>query len=182
MKNIILLVIFGLSSSAVFAQDAGTGSFSSRKEKRMAEREKQVEITQSLLKNRDFVLEADYLQNGFNGRHYVYSGINFIAVNSNTAVIQTGSNYGLGSNMVGGVTAKGIFSNWKLSENQKQKIFNLSFDVTTNIGNYHLEFMISPENDYTTAMLTGIRPGQLTFIGKNLVPYNESTVFEGQTS
>ena len=78
-----------------------------------------------------------------------------------------------------GVTAKGLISGWKLTDNQKRKTFNLSFTVLTNIGVYDLLFYIgSPE--YATARLTGLSAGQLTFEGK-LVPYTESSVFEGQS-
>jgi hypothetical protein len=186
MKKIILLLIFGLSKSLVFAIGSNTSSFISkreiRKEKRMAETEKNVKMTKTLLRKRDFVLEADYLQNSFGRRHFVNSTLNFIAVDGTKAIIQTGRNTGMGYNTVGGVTAKGLISVWKLTENKEKKIFHLSFEVTTNIGIYDLQFMIAPTNDFTTAMLTGLKPRQLTFIGNNLVPYDKSSIFEGQTS
>lgn len=173
-------MIFAISSSLVFANRADTSSVTTRKEKRMAKMEKQFKMNKSLLKNRDFVLEADYLQNQYGNRHFVNSALNFVAVDGNKAVIQTGSNIGQGFNTVGGITAKGIISGWKLSENKKQKTFNVSFSVTTNIGIYDLQFMIG-SSDYSTARLTGLSRGQLTFEG-NVVPYRESSIYEGQTS
>ena len=186
MKKIILLLIFGLSTSLVFANSSNTSSFTSRremrKEKRMAEMKKNVEMTKSLLKNRDFVLEADYLQNPFGRRHFVNSALNFIAVDGHKAVIQTGKNIGQGFNTVGGVTAKGLISNWKLTENKKKQDFHLSFVVTSQIGVYDLQFLIVPTNDYTSATLSGLSAGQLTFQGNNLVSYRNSSIFEGQQS
>jgi hypothetical protein len=180
MKKIIISLIFSILSNLAFAHKADKSAAVSGKEKRIAEMEKQFEINKLMLENRDFVLQADYLQDRWGDRVYVNSMINYLAVDSKTAVIQTGSDYRLGRNGVGGITAKGRISNWKLSENKKQKTFNLSFTVTTNIGVYDLQFMIGP-SDYSTARLTGIRAGQLTFAG-DLVPYSESSVFEGQSS
>ena len=62
MKKIIIILILGILSNLAFAHRADTSSFTSRKEKRMAEMKKNFEMTKYLLKSRDFVLEADYLQ------------------------------------------------------------------------------------------------------------------------
>lgn len=179
MKKTIIILMLAISSNVVIAQSADKNSVVSRKEKRNAEIEKLYGMNKEMLDHRDFVLQADYLQDRYGHRVVANTIINFVAVDSTTAVIQVGSDFRKGPNGVGGVTAKGQISDWKLSENQKKKTFNLSFTVMTNIGVYDLLFMIGP-SEYSTARLTGLTAGQLTFEGK-LVPYSQSSVFEGQS-
>jgi hypothetical protein len=179
MKRVIVILIMAISSNIVLAQEAGKSSGASRKERRIAEMEKRYELNKSMLENRDFVLQANSLQDRYGRRVYVNSMINYIGVDSATAVIQTGSDWHLGQNGMGGVTAKGQISVWKLTENKKQNTFNLSFTVTTSIGIFDLRFLVG-SSEVSTASLTSLRAGQLTFEGK-LVPYRESSVFEGQS-
>lgn len=178
MKNIIIMLLFILPN-VIIAQTKDENSGTTRKEKQNAEMEKQYVLNKDMLENRNFVLEADYLQDQYGNRVFVNSTINFVAVDSTTAIIQIGSNSGLGPNGVGGVTAKGKITSWELRENKKQKSFDLSINVMTSIGIYDLHFRIGPSTD-ATANLTGLRAGQLTFDG-NMVPYTESSVFEGQS-
>lgn len=179
MKRIIIILILAFLSNVILAQTGDKNPAATRKEKRNAEIEEQFQLNKSMLENRDFVLEADRLLDKRGNTFIVNSTINFVAVDSATAVIQIGSNYRLGPNGVGGVTAKGKITNWKLTENKKQKSFNLTINVMTTIGIYDLSFMIGPLNS-ATATLTGLRAGQLTFEGR-LIPYTESSVYEGQS-
>jgi hypothetical protein len=179
MKTLIISVLFVVLSTATNAQTDNINSAATGKEKRKAEMEKQYEMTKQMLLTRNFVLEADHLQDRYGNRVIVSSTINFLAVDSATAIIQIGSDSGVGPNGVGGITAKGNIGRWKLKENKKQKSFDLSINVTTSIGIYDLNFMIGPMGN-ATARLTGLRAGQLTFEG-DLVPYTESAVYEGRS-
>ena len=179
MKKIIVILVLAISPIGIIAQTTDKNLAMTRKEKRNEQTQKQYELNKYMDENRDFVLEADRLQDRHGNLANVSSTINFVAVDSATAIIQIGSNYRFGPNGVGGVTAKGKISNWKLVENQKQKSFSLSFNVMTSIGIYDLYFMIVPSNS-SSARLTGLRAGELTFIG-NMIPYSESGVFEGQS-
>ena len=179
MKKIIIILVIAILPIGIIAQTADQNLAMTKKEKRNVEIEKQYQLNKYMVENRDFVLEADRLQDRRGNLANVSSTINFVAVDSATAIIQIGSNYRFGPNGVGGVTAKGKISNWKLVENQKQKSFSLSFNVMTSIGIYDLYFMIVPSNS-SSARLTGLRAGELTFIG-NMIPYSESGVFEGQS-
>lgn len=179
MKKTILLLTFAIAFTAMFAQETGIGSKMTKKEKRKAEFEEQYQLTKYMLENKSFVLEADFLQDKYGNRAFVSSNINFVSVDSTEAVIQIGSNYRIGPNGVGGVTAKGRITKWELKENEKKKTFNLKMNVMTSIGIYDLRFSISPSGR-ATALLTGLRPGQLTFDG-DLVPLEESGVYEGQS-
>jgi len=179
MKKIIIILILAFVSNVILAQTGNESPAATRKEKRNAEIEKQYELNKMMLENRNFVLQADRLQDRRGHLVNVISTINFIAVDSATAIIQIGSNSRIGPNGVGGVTAKGAITSWKLTENKKQKSFDLSFNVMTPIGMYDLFFTISPSNT-ASAILTGLSAGELTFNGQ-LVPYTESTVYEGQS-
>ncbi len=178
MKRIIFMLVLAMSAGALFAQSV-PGFPMTKKEKRKAEQEKQYQLNKEMLENRDFVLEADYLQNKYGHRFLVNSNINFVAVDSTTAIIQIGSDYRVGANGVGGVTAKGKITRWVLKENTKQKTFYLSINVMTPIGIYDLHFSID-SSGRATAMLSGLSPGELTFEG-NMVPYSESAVYEGMS-
>ena len=176
MKKIVAILLMSILSTALFAQD---GASLSKKEKRQIELEKQYQQTKLLLESKSFVLETDFLQDKYGNRAFVSSTINFVAVDSTDAVIQIGSDFRVGPNGLGGVTAKGKITKWELKENEKRKNFNLSINVMTAIGIYDLRFSIGSSGS-ASALLTGLRRGQLTFDG-DLVPMDESIVYEGQS-
>jgi hypothetical protein len=179
MNKIIILILFVISSNGIWAQEAKNPSSMTRKEKKEMELDKQYQLNKSMLDNRDFVLEANYLQDRFGIRRIVNSMINFVAVDSTTAIIQVGSDYRNGPNGVGGVTAKGKISKWQLTENKKNRSFDLTINVMTNIGIYDLQISIDSWGN-STVRLSGLSAGQLTFEG-NLEPYSESRVYEGRS-
>jgi hypothetical protein len=179
MKKAIIIFIFAILSNLVFAQEAVKSAAALRKEKRMAEEQKQYELNKTMLDTRNFVLQADNIQNEKGNRLNVNSMINYIAVDSATIVIQTGTDWSLGQNGMGGLTERGRISGWKLTENKKHNSFNLFFKVTTYSGVYDLRFDIG-SSAFTSARLTSNRYGELIFEG-NLMPYRKSSVFEGQS-
>lgn len=179
MKKLVVILLILMVSPGVWAQQESESSALSKKEKRQLELEKQFQQTQALLDSRDFVLEADFLQDRYGNRVFVSSIINFIAIDSTEAVIQIGSNHSFGPNGLGGVTAKGKITNWELKTNEKNKSFRLTVNVMTNIGLYDVNFSISASGR-ATALLTGLRRGNLSFEG-NLIPLQESYVFEGNS-
>ncbi len=179
MKRLLFIFGFIISFNFIFAQGNDENSALTRKQKREAEFEKQYQLTRSMLENRNFVLESDFLQDRYGNRIFVSSVVNFVAVDSTTAIIQTGSNFRIGPNGVGGVTAKGMISKWELTENPKNKSFVLRMTVMTNIGFYDL-FLTIGASGKASAQLTSLRSGRLTFDG-DLVPWEESSVYVGQS-
>lgn len=176
MKKLTLFLAFIVSASFLYAQTDNDSSLT-RKEKRKAQIEKEYQATQQMLNDKDFVLESYALQNRWGYQRQVSSNLNFVAVDSTEAIIQVGSNSGVGPNGVGGVTARGPITRWKLYQNPKSKSFNLQMTVMTKIGFYDLNFNISADGT-ATAMLTGLTNGELNFQG-NLVPWNDSSVYVG---
>ncbi len=178
MKKLIFIFIFTLSASLIFAQGPQQDTVMTKKERRKAELEQQYQLTKDMIENKDFVLESDYLRNRYGDRFMVSSVINFVKVEpDNVAVIQIGNNYAMGSNGVGGVTAKGKIVRWEVTPREKSKSFNIMMTVSTPVGMYDVNFQISPGGN-TMAQLTGSYGGRLTFEG-DLVPNDESVVYEG---
>ena len=176
MKKLTLLLAFIVSANFLFAQTDSDSSLT-RKEKRKAQIAKEFQATKQMLDNRDFVLESYALQNRWGFQRQVSSDLNFVAVDSTEAIIQVGSNSRIGPNGVGGVTARGPITKWKLYQNPKSKSFNLQMTVMTKIGFYDLNFNISADGT-ADALLTGLTSGQLTFQG-NMVPWQDSSVYVG---
>ncbi|HAH23476.1 MAG TPA: hypothetical protein DCL77_06930 [Prolixibacteraceae bacterium] len=179
MKKLVIFLAFVISANIAFAQINDKNASLSRKEKRKAKIEKQYQSVKDMIENKDFVLEANFLQDRYGRRYPVNNGINFVSVDSTEAVIQVGSNTRIGANGVGGVTAKGKITSWKLTENKRKNSFGLRINVMTPIGFYDVFFSILPSGQ-ATAQLTGLRSGSLTFDG-NIVPIENSTVYEGQS-
>lgn len=178
MKKVVLILVFAISTSLVYAQGSKQGTALSRKDKRKAEMEQQYQLTKNMIENKNFVLESNFLQNRYGYRYPVSPVINFVKVEpNNEAVIQIGSNYLYGPNGVGGVTAKGKITQWKVMQNTKSKTFNVRMLVMTSIGTYDVSFSVLPGGQ-ATALLTGITGGRLTFDG-DLVPTGQSAAYEG---
>jgi hypothetical protein len=134
----------------------------------------------TLIQNKCFVLEADYLENQYGNRIPVLSNLNFIMLDSLKAVLQTGSNFRAGTNGVGGATAEGRIAGLKVVKNQKNLSYFLRFSVSTDIGMYDVAMTIF-SNNHATATITGLTRGKLVYDGRILALYN-SSVFKGRNS
>ncbi|MGD0341417.1 MAG: DUF4251 domain-containing protein [Bacteroidales bacterium] len=134
----------------------------------------------TLLNMRTFVLEADFLQNKYGTRVPVSSDLNFIKVNRSNGILQTGSNFGMGYNGIGGVTAEGSISSWKLFKDDKRLIYTLQFSLFTELGHYDIVMTVSSDNR-ASATITGLGPNSLTWDGHLEAIYN-SRVYKGQNS
>jgi hypothetical protein len=154
-----------------------------KKEQKDAKRDKQYfnfQALDTLLKNRSFVLEADFLENQYGNRKPVMSNINFILVDSVKAVLQTGSNSNFGLNGVGGITAEGSITGLKVTKNEKNLSFFLKFTVNSNIGIYDVTMNIL-YNSKARATITGLSRGKLVYDGQIKSLY-DSGVYKGMNT
>jgi hypothetical protein len=135
-------------------------------------------ILDSLITSRNFVLQANYLENKYGDRVNVAPNLNFIQVNGPTGVLQTGLVSGMGFNGVGGVTAEGNLASWEILKNAKKLTLNVQFSLVTNIGNYDISMFVTPDN-VASATIRGLGPGSLTWKG-HLVAPGSSRVFKGR--
>jgi hypothetical protein len=149
-----------------------------QKELKQARRTADFFVLDSLVNSKRFVLEADFLQDTHGERVPVVNTLNFVRVDRSDGVLQTGSNYGMGYNGVGGVTATGTVSQWKLEKDSRKLTLTLRFGLLTNLGNYDILMYVSSDN-HARATITGLGPGNLTWEG-HLKTLNSSGVYKGQ--
>ena len=136
-----------------------------QKEARRNEEYSNFQVIDSMIQKRNFILEADFLENGFGFRRPVLSTLNFIMVDAKNAVLQTGSDNGnMGSNGVGGATAEGSMQALKITKNLKNLSFNVRFTITSNIGIYDV-FMTIYSDKSARATITGLTMGKLIYDG-----------------
>jgi len=181
-KNMVYLFFltgFLLISVNANSQDTKL-SRQEKKEVRKAQLAANFYIIDTLLNSKCFVLEADYLQNKYGDRIPVSSSLNFIKVDVSTGVLQTGSDFSMGYNGVGGITAEGNVTSWEISKDAKRKSFTLRFSLSTNIGHYDIVMSVG-SNARATATITGLGPGKLTWEGY-LKSNNNSRVYKGQNT
>jgi len=150
------------------------------KEVRKAQLEANFHAIDSLLKAKSFVLEADFLQNMYGDRIMVTPALNFIKLNANNGILQTGSNWSMGSNNVGGVTAEGSIGKYELFKDPKGLNFTLKFSLLTNLGFYDVRMFVTADAS-ARATITGLGRGKLTWEG-HLETIGNSRVFKGQNS
>ena len=149
-----------------------------RKEARKAELFANFHILDSLFQSKSFVLEADFLENKYGDQIQVSSMVNFIMVNANNGVLQTGTSSSIGYNGLGGVTAEGNIGTWKLDRDYKNLNFTLRFSILTDIGSYDVFMTVNAAN-YARATITGLWPGKLIYNG-HLNRLDGSGVYKGQ--
>jgi hypothetical protein len=181
MKMVSLFWIVGFCCLSInsFSQNVKL-SRQELKEARKAQRAANFFILDSLLNSKMFVLEADYLRDASGYRIPVVSLLNFVKVNRENGILQTGSNSGTGYNSVGGVTAEGNVSGWKIFKDFKKQTYRLQFSLMTNIGHYDVSMVIMSDSR-AMATITGLGPGKLTWEG-HLMTLNNSRVFKGQNT
>jgi hypothetical protein len=176
MKLFLLIGIFLVSiGGTVYSQEVK--SHNERKRIRKMEMAENFRIIDSLLQVRSFVLEANYLQNKWGMMTPVSSTLNFIRVNGSVGVFQTGFDWRIGSNGVGGFTVEGSVGGWKVTKDVKSLSYTLTFNLLTNIGNFDIFMTVTSDNN-ATATITGTGSGKLSWEG-HLATVDNSQVFKG---
>lgn len=181
LRSKILLFSLGLFLFSLAASSQNEKL--TKQEQREARKDREFYNYQSLdtlLQNKTFVLEADYLENQYGIRRPVVSDLNFIMVDSSKAILQTGSNVNVGLNGVGGTTARGDIRGLKINKNVKSRTFFIRFTVISDIGIYDVAMNIYA-NGFARATISGMTRGKLIYDGKvqNLFT---SRVYKGYNS
>ena len=133
------------------------------------------------VQNRDFVLEADQVtfKNGYTV--FVDSNTTFISVKGNRAVVQISpSNFAAGPNGVGGVTVDGTISGMQKMVDKKGNT-TLSFNVNGIGINAQIEIYMSLGTNSASATIYPNFNSNTVWIDGNIVPYENSGVFEGMS-
>jgi hypothetical protein len=167
---LLLLSLYGSSQDAKLSKE-------DRKEARRNMQNVNFQVLDTMLKSKNFVLVADFLENPYGNRTPVLSDLNFIKVDSTTAVLQTGFMNRYGLNGVGGTTAEGSIRGFKMVKNLKNKSFYLRFTVVTDIGIYDVSMTVYADN-IAKATITGLTPGELRYDG-HIRAINNTGIFKG---
>ncbi|MGK7396336.1 MAG: DUF4251 domain-containing protein [Candidatus Cyclobacteriaceae bacterium M3_2C_046] len=171
---IIVLLSFGFS---VQAQEKM--SRAERKEQRRIERAEASAKMKKMLEKQKFVLEANNLFDRYGQIYNVAPNLNFIAVSGDNAVIQIGSNSGIGNNGVGGITVDGRVTKFELDKNEKKGRYVARINIMSNVGNYDVLLNVGATAS-ASAQITSNNPTRLRYAG-TLVPLDESEIFVGRS-
>ena len=152
-----------------------------RKAEQAAQLEEQAVLTEYMVNNQQFVLEADWLSDRSGARIPVSSMINFVTIDSLKGVVQFGSAYSVGYNGVGGATFEGRVSNYKITKTGRNKQgYSISMNFQSSTGNYDISMMVNA-NGNADATIRGSWSGKLNYHGK-LVPLQLSRVYKGMST
>ena len=133
------------------------------------------------LRNKDFVLQADYVsfKNGMST--FVDNSTTFISVKGNRAVVQISpSNFSSGPNGLGGVTVDGMVSDYKVMTDNKGRII-LSMNVMGIGINAQVEIYMYPGSNSAQATVYPNFNSNTVWLSGNIVPYENATVMEGSS-
>lgn len=208
MKRILLtlmVMVVGLSAIApdASAQTGKSNTGTSRLDKmkadwhkdmaefraRSAEDRRLEQLTDSLagiqaraaLRNQDFVLEADNVQFRTGAPIFVNSTTNFISVKGNRAVVQISpSEFASGPNGVGGVTVEGTITDQQIKTDSKGRT-TLSMSVNGIGINAQVEIYMFPGTNKASATVYPNFNSNTVWIQGEIVPYENSNVFEGSS-
>ena len=133
------------------------------------------------LVNRDFVLEANSVTFKNGATAFVNSTTNFISVKGNRAVVQISpSNYASGPNGVGGVTVDGTVSDFQITTDKKGRT-TMSMNVMGIGINAQVEVYMYPGTNSATATVYPNFNSNTVWLQGDIVPYENSDVFEGSS-
>jgi hypothetical protein len=187
MKKYLLLFGMSLAVLSAVAQEENSVDIETTKkltreqkaEQKKLEAEETAKMVDRMVANKKFVLEANTVSNQTGERLVVSSSINFIAIDSNKITIQLASMSGIGGyNGMGGITADGTISQFKISRvGKKSSGYSIQLLAMTSIGTYDIFFSVS-SNSNADARIGGSWGGKLNYHGY-LVPLEKSKVFKG---
>lgn len=131
--------------------------------------------------NQDFVLEADQVTFRNGSTVFVNSSTTFISLKGSRAVVQISpSNFASGPNGVGGVTVDGMASGIQKKVGKKGNI-TISFNVTGIGINAQVEIYMYPGTNRASATIYPNFNSNTIWLQGEVVPYENSNVFEGNS-
>ncbi len=183
MKTLIIILCVLTQVSNAVSQNVKTKkelrkeASQKKKEAKEAKLEDQYLATGAILNSRNLVLNANTKTSSSGVERNATAGLNFISVNSDNIVTQTGSNRSKGYNDVGGVTLKGKITKWDLLKNDKNKSFNLHLEITSNLGGWPYDINIDVSADGHASVTIG---GSKLFDG-NIVERDYAHIYTGES-
>lgn len=134
-----------------------------------------------LVESQKFVVKANRLQDRYFNEFNVNSTVNFVKIDSSEAVVQFGFNGFIGRNGVGGLTAEGRLSGYKVipGRSESDPVRVRFYTSTSEAG--HLTFFITIYNDgRAQAAVSDMYGSRLTFTGE-LATLDGARIYQGTT-
>lgn len=148
-----------------------------RKRLKEEERQKSREMAMALVKEKAYVLEATTLAGRYR-QYQVSPSTNFVKVEGDQIIIQTGDDFRMGYNGLGGITIHGTIGDYEISEGKNGATVNIRFSDPV-LGHSTLNMSIQG-NGQARATVLGNWGGRATFHGQ-LVPLEDARVYKGQS-
>ena len=137
--------------------------------------------SKAALKNQDFVLEATSVTFKNGTTAFVNSTTNFISLKGNKAVVQVSpSSFASGPNGVGGVTVEGNVTDLQIMTDRRGRT-TLSMNVMGIGINAQVEVYMYPGTNRASATVYPNFNSNTVWLQGNIVPYENSNVFEGNS-
>lgn len=185
--TILACVLFSSSSYAQSSRSEREKAWRMERQRRRAEA-RAIELRQdsvaygaalAALKEGYWVLEANNLNFSNGIMRFVSSNTNYISCNEGEGVIQTAySNFTYSPNGLGGVTVQGDISGGSFSVDKDGNVY-YSFGIQGSAVSATVSLTLTAGTNQASATVNPNFTGQsLTFDGY-LVPYNQSSVFQG---
>lgn len=151
-----------------------------RKKEEAKQRQENKKAILSMINDRDYVIEANTLYGKYHSRYNVTPSINFVKIEGDKVIIQSGSNVGPGYNGLGGITIEGNITSYKVLETKKDKPVQVIAQFSS-IALGHSTLSISIDtNGYAKAIVNGAFGQKATFAG-DFRHADQSRVFKGMS-
>ena len=155
MKTLKISLVCLLMTLGFFGISENSNS-QSKKELRKVQSTQNYFLMDSVLNSRKFVFNVDFITEMYDTyrNKNANSAINFIEVDGDKGVFQTGHNSGMGDNGVGGFTAEGKITSWNLFQDSKNLNHTLTFAFFTLRGTFSITMYVTSGN-HATALIGG---------------------------
>ena len=174
MKTMRFCVVCLFLAIGFFGISENTNS-QSKKELRKMQSTQNFFVLDSVLKAKRFVFDVDFITDmtAYRNKH-INPSINFIEVDGDKGVIQTGNYTGIGGNGFGGYTVEGKILSYNLSQDSKNLNHNLKFSINSKRGPIFITIDVTSNNRTTTVIGGDIWNG-------HLVTIDNSGIYKGKS-
>ncbi len=182
MRKFVIMIFVLLIGINIQAQEDNSKKKLSRQEKKElkakkeAERKKEVS---AMVEHRKFVFEADQITNSMGVSMPINSNINFVILDSNKVVFQTGSALAAGYNGVGGITLEGKVISYKVDKNERSKSYYIVMAVSTISGQYEIRMDIFAGGSANVRVMS--MSGTKIYYTWTIHSFENSTIYQGIT-
>lgn len=174
---VLVLPLIGLLAEPIQGQTRQDKKAQRKKEQQVFDSTSHANAIQAL-KDKQWVLEANNIQNSRGRMAFVNSNVNFVMVDNDEATVQLGSPYRAGYNGLGGITLEGRINSYKMETSKKGEITVRFFVLGSGINAEVVVRMFSTANVAEAEIMPNTWGRRITYRGV-ILPQEESNVFKG---